>query len=93
MTTIHANSPASALNRFGELAMRSHQQNMRDDIAVELADSVHYVVQVRRFANARKVSAIIHVTGYSRQLKAYECDSIYSLTEESSLISFTVRGL
>lgn len=93
MTTIHANSPASALNRFGELAMRSHQQNMRDDIAVELADSVHYVVQVRRFANARKVSAIIHVTGYSRQLKAYEYDSVYSLTEDSSLISSTVRGI
>ena len=48
MTTIHANSPISALNRFGELASRSHQQNTRDDLAAEIADSVHYVVQVRR---------------------------------------------
>jgi pilus assembly protein CpaF len=93
MTTIHANSPVAALNRFGELAMRSHQQNVRDDLAVEIADSVQYVVQVRRFANARKVSAVVHVTGYSRQLKAYEYDTVYSLTEESSLIPSTLRGL
>jgi pilus assembly protein CpaF len=93
MTTIHANSPVSALNRFGELAMRSHQQNVRDDIAVEIADAVHYVVQVRRFAHARRVSGVIHVTGYSRQLKTYEYDSVYSLAEERSLIPSTLRGI
>jgi pilus assembly protein CpaF len=92
MTTIHANSPVSALCRFAELAMRAHQQNTRDDLAVELANSVQYVVQVRRFAHARKVSAIAHITGYNRTLKAYEYDQVYSLAPESSLIPSSLRG-
>jgi len=39
MATIHASSAVKALRRFGELAMRSHQQANRDDIAAEIAES------------------------------------------------------
>ena len=77
MTTIHASSAAKALRRFSELAMRSHQQSNRDDIATEIADSVQIVVQVSRFAAGRKVSEIIAVNGYDRAAKLYLFDTIF----------------
>ena len=72
MATIHANSAVKALRRFGELAMRSHQQANRDDIAAEIADSVQYVVQVQRYASGRKVSEVIEVLGYDKTTKIFE---------------------
>ena len=72
MATIHASSAVKALRRFGELAMRSHQQANRDDIAAEIADSVQYVVQVQRYANGRKVSEVVEVLGYDRTAKVFE---------------------
>lgn len=81
MATIHASSPVKALRRFGELAMRSHQQSTRDDIASEIADSVSMVVQVKRFAEGRRVSEIITVRGYDRSLKAYAYDTLFALDQ------------
>ena len=69
MATIHASSAVKALRRFGELAMRSHQQANRDDIAAEIADSVQFVVQVQRYATGRKVSEVVEVLGYDRHRK------------------------
>src|SRR6202166_2957773 len=63
MATIHANSPVKALRRFGDLAMRSHQQATREDLATEIADSVDYVIQIKRCPDGRKVSDIVQVTG------------------------------
>ena len=77
MATIHASSAAKALRSFSELAMRSHQQSNRDDIATEIADSVQIVVQVSRFAAGRKVSEIIAVNGYDRAAKLYLFDTIF----------------
>ena len=59
MATIHANSPVKALRRFGDLAMRSHQQATREDLATEIADSVDYVIQIKRYPDGRKVSDIV----------------------------------
>ena len=72
MATIHASSAVKALRRFGELAMRSHQQANRDDIAAEIADSVQYVVQLQRYVNGRKVSEVVEVLGYDRTAKVFE---------------------
>src|SRR5882762_4152563 len=63
MATIHASSAVKALRRFGELAMRAHQQSNRDDISAEIAETVQIVAQVGRFAEGRKVSEIIAVRG------------------------------
>jgi pilus assembly protein CpaF len=87
MATIHANSPIKALRRFGELGMRAHQQATRDDLAAEIGDSVDYVVQVKRYADGRKVSEIAHVKGYNRELKVHDCDTVFSLSRDSSLIT------
>ena len=77
MATIHASTAVKALRRFGELAMRSHQQSNRDDIAAEIAESVQVVVQVSRFAEGRRVSEIIAVRGYDREHKVFLYDTIF----------------
>jgi pilus assembly protein CpaF len=79
MATIHASTAVKALRRFGELAMRSHQQSNRDDIAAEIAESVQVVVQVSRFAAGRRVSEIIAVRGYDRDRKVFLYDTIFDL--------------
>jgi pilus assembly protein CpaF len=77
MATIHASSAVKALRRFGELAMRSHQQSNRDDISAEIAETVQIVAQVGRYAEGRKVSEIIAVRGYDRTAKVFLYDTIY----------------
>jgi pilus assembly protein CpaF len=77
LATIHANSPVKALRRFCELAMRAHQQSTRDDIAAEIADSVDYVVQVKRTPTGRRVTEIANITGYSREHKMFETDTVF----------------
>jgi pilus assembly protein CpaF len=92
MATIHANSPVKALRRFGDLAMRSHQQATREDLATEIADSVDYVIQIKRCPDRRKVSDIVQVTGFNRDRKMYECDSVYSLAPANTLHTTTFGG-
>jgi pilus assembly protein CpaF len=82
MATIHASSAVKALRRFGELAMRSHQQSNRDDISAEIAETVQIVVQVGRFARGRKISEIIAVRGYDRAAKLFLYDTIFDLAGE-----------
>jgi len=82
MATIHASSAVKALRRFGELAMRSHQQSNRDDISAEIAETVQIVAQVGRFAGGRKVSEIIAVHGYDRTTKQFMYDTIFDLAGE-----------
>lgn len=84
LATIHANSPVKALRRFGELAMRSHQQSVRDDIAAEIADSVDYVVQVKRTHEGRRVTDIAHVNGFARDLKCFELETVFPTLQEST---------
>jgi pilus assembly protein CpaF len=79
MATIHASSAIKALRRFGELAMRSHQQATRDDTAAEIADSVQIVIQVQRFADGRRISEIVEVCGYDRTSKLFLYHSIFDL--------------
>jgi pilus assembly protein CpaF len=84
LATIHANSPVKALRRFCELAMRSHQQSVRDDIAAEIADSVDYVVQVRRTHEGRRVTDIAHVAGFGRDRKCFELETAFPTLQEST---------
>ena len=88
MATIHASSARQALRRFGELAMRSHQQSTRDDIAEEIGESVQLVVQTQRFKSNRRISEIILVRGYDRILKAFDLDSVYDVAHETASAPF-----
>jgi pilus assembly protein CpaF len=87
MATIHASSAVKALRRFGELAMRSHQQSNRDDISAEIAETVQIVAQVGRFAGGRKVSEIIAVRGYDRASKQFMYDTIFDLAAERDILA------
>jgi pilus assembly protein CpaF len=79
MATIHASSALKALRRFGELAMRAHQQATRDDLAAEIAESVQIVIQVQRFAEGRRISEIIELRSYDRAQKVFCFDSVFDL--------------
>ena len=39
-----------------------------------------------------KVREIAHVKGYNRELKVYDCDTVFSLLPDSSLIPPTIIG-
>lgn len=82
MATIHASTALKALRRFGELAMRSHQQSNRDDIAAEIAESVQVVIQVSRYTEGRAIAEVIAVQGYDRNTKTYQTESVYSRPHE-----------
>jgi pilus assembly protein CpaF len=86
MATIHASSAVKALRRFGELAMRSHQQANRDDIAADIADSVQYVVQVQRYANGRKVGEVVEVLCYDRTAKVFEFNTKFNRADTADPI-------
>jgi pilus assembly protein CpaF len=79
MATIHASTALRAVHRFGELAMRAHQQANRDDIATEIGDSVQIVIQVQRSANGRRVSELIELDGYDRIAKHFRFVSVFDL--------------
>jgi pilus assembly protein CpaF len=76
MATIHANKPIGALRRFSELAVRAHQQSRYEDLATEVGDSVDYVIQIGRTSVGRRVSELVHVNGFNREAKMFECEPV-----------------
>jgi pilus assembly protein CpaF len=82
MATIHASTAARALRKFGQLAMRSHQQANRDDISSEIGESVQLVVQLQRYLDGRKVTEVIEVDGYDRDRKVFCCRTIFDRNHE-----------
>ena len=85
MATIHASTALKALRRFGELAMRAHQQATREDLASEIAESVQLVIQVQRFAEGRRISEVIEVRCYDRAHKVFLFDVHYDLHQAHSI--------
>jgi pilus assembly protein CpaF len=82
MATIHASTAKRALRKFGQLAMRAHQQANRDDISSEIAESVQLVIQLQRYPDGRKVTEVIEVDGYDRDRKVFEYRTIFDRTHE-----------
>ena len=71
--------------------MRSHQQATREDLATEIADSVDYVIQIKRYPDG-KVSDIVQVAGFNRDRKMYEYEPVFSLAPANSLLTTTFGG-
>jgi pilus assembly protein CpaF len=82
MATIHASTAMRALRKFGQLAMRAHQQANRDDIASEIGESVQLVVQLQRCTDGRKISEVIEIKGYDRDRKVFEYRTIFDRSHE-----------
>ena len=74
--------PVRALRKFGQLAMRAHQQANRDDISSEIAESVQLVIQLQRYPDGRKVTEVIEVDGYDRDRKVFCYRTIFDRTHE-----------
>ena len=84
IATIHATSAVLALSRLAELAMRGHQQSNKDDISQEIAASVHYVLQAKRTSAGRRVTEMIHVTGYDRTSNSFQFDDVFRLRKDEA---------
>ena len=84
IATIHATSAVLALSRLAELAMRGHQQSNKDDISKEIAASVHYVIQAKRTSAGRRVTEMIHVTGYDRTENSFRFDDVFRLRKDEA---------
>jgi pilus assembly protein CpaF len=84
IATIHATSAVLALSRLAELAMRGHQQSNKDDISQEIAASVQYVIQAKRTSAGRRVTEMIHVTGYDRANNCFLFDDVFRLRKEEA---------
>lgn len=82
MATIHASTAVRALRKFGQLAMRSHQQANPDDIASEIGESVQLVIQLQRHPDGRRVTEVIEVDGYDRDRKVFGYRTIFDQTRE-----------
>jgi pilus assembly protein CpaF len=82
MATIHASTAMRALRKFGQLAMRAHQQANRDDIASEIGESVQLVIQLQRYPEGRKVTEMIELDGYDRDRKVFEFRTIFDRSHE-----------
>ncbi len=89
MATIHASTATRALRKFGQLAMRAHQQANRDDICSEIAESVQLVIQLQRYPDGRKVTEVIEVDGYNRDCKVFEYRTIFDRTHEDQDATFS----
>src|ERR1700722_14998991 len=81
MATIHASTAVRALRKFGQLAMRSHQQANRDDIASEIGESVQLVIQLQRYPDGRKVTEMIELDGYDRDRKIFCYRTIFDRSQ------------
>lgn len=85
LATIHASSASRALNRFADLVMRAYQQS-KEDICQEIAASVDYVLQIKRVHDGvkvgRRVTEVIHVTGYDRHENAFQFEPLFTLNHK-----------
>jgi pilus assembly protein CpaF len=64
--------------------MRGHQQSNKDDISQEIAASVQYVIQAKRTSAGRRVTEMIHVTGYDRANNCFLFDDVFRLRKEEA---------
>ena len=85
MATIHASTAVRALLKFGQLAMRSHQQANRDDIAFEIGESVQLVIQLQRYPDGRKVAEMIELDGYDRDRKIFCYRTIFDRSQGTTV--------
>lgn len=84
IATIHASSAARALTRLAKLAMRAHQQAVKDDLCQEVAECVNYVISAAMTKEGRKVTELIQVTGYDSNSGAFQYKSLYKYQPAAS---------
>jgi len=79
MTTLHADSPADALNRLETMAMMSNVAMPLSALRAQVASAIHVIVQVMRFADgSRRVVEIAQVLPLSEHGE-YQVQDLFKL--------------
>lgn len=86
LCTIHANSALLALSKLTNYALRGASSSARNDSVVhhvpirrEIADCIHYVAQVQKQPNGRRmVTEVIRLDRYNVETDNFEVESLYS---------------
>jgi Flp pilus assembly CpaF family ATPase len=78
MTTIHSNSPPDALRRLETLVMFASFDLPSRAIREQITSAIHYVIQLKRFANGKRcVSSIYEIQGLNEEKNSFITQKIY----------------
>ena len=92
MTTVHADSATLALNRISDLALSAHSNLDHKFVRAQVADALHFVVQVNRLRDgSRRVTEFVKVHGYDATHQRFETQSLYEY-HRASLTKLPVKG-
>ena len=92
LTTLHANSPVEAAARLETMALMSGLDLPADAIRVQIASSIHLIVQIARYSDgSRRVSAISEVAGLDEDSRV-EIRDIFTFINEGMTSDGSVRG-
>lgn len=92
MTTTHADSALSALNRIADLALSARSNLDHQFVRSQTADALHYVLQVNRNSDgARRVTELLRVLGYNTSSHVFEVERLYRF-ESATVHEFPIKG-
>ncbi len=77
MSTIHANTPALALDRLASFAMRAGVTVPYESVCCDIGALIRLVVQASRADGKRFISQVVRVAGYDRETKAFRLETLY----------------
>ncbi len=79
LSTIHANTAERALSRLADLTMQADVGIAEQFVNKSIAEAIDVVVQVERHGATRRVSEILRVGEYSRELRKILTETIYKV--------------
>ncbi len=77
ISTLHASSPANALNRLARLALQADTGLPFASIQSEIGDAIHYVAHIERRGARRELIELIRVTGFHSDRGTWLIQSIH----------------
>jgi len=84
ISTVHANSPAQALNRFTSCVLQSGVELPYLAIKNNIADSLNILVHLERRPGRRFISEVAEISGYKPELDRYDLKVLFLRTEGES---------
>jgi pilus assembly protein CpaF len=84
ISTVHANSPAQALNRFTSCVLQSGVELPYLAIKNNIADSLNILVHLERRPGRRFISEVAEISGYKPALDRYDLKVLFLRTEGES---------
>ena len=80
LTSVHANSPADAIRRIEVMSLEAEGIDLPSRaIREQIASAINLIVQINRFSDGRKISAISEVVEYDEETNAIIVEEIFKL--------------